>query len=347
MALANKGLTMRRIFIFTAVLAVTALHAAGLCAQTPAVTPVPTVPSGPPSAASTPAESSSQASELEPGEPRNVAADSEPATEKKETEPRYIRVHQNEQGKPQSLQTSIVRYEGKPNTPYAGQIVDLVGVVHIGQREYYVDLNQRLAKYDTVLYELVAPDGTRIRPADLQERRSLLASMQTGMKDMLNLEYQLELIDYLAKNFRHADMSPDEFAEDLERRGDSIWKMAARMMGAGLATSATTGGDAGMLLALFSNDRSKMMKQTMARQLVDIEAVTAGMDDASGDNTLIKGRNAKAFEILKEELQKGKQLVAVFYGAGHLPDMAERLENDFQMQFIQTTWMDAWDLTRN
>ena len=273
-------------------------------------------------------------------------SDAKTKTDKKD-EPRYLRVHHDEDDNPKALQTSIVRYRGKEDSEYAGQIVDLVGVVHIGQRKYYLDLKERLSKYDTVLYELVAPDGTRIRPEDLKKRRSLLASMQTGMKDMLNLEYQLELIDYLAENFRHADMSPQEFSEDLDRRGDSIWKMGARMMGAGLASSAATGGDAGMLLALFSSDRSKMMKRTMARQLVDIESVTAGMDDENGENTLIKGRNAKAFRILKEELDEGKRRVAVFYGAGHLPDMAERLEANFEMNFKRVTWLDAWDLTRN
>lgn len=259
----------------------------------------------------------------------------------------YLRVTNTDDGKPQALQTAIVRYRGKKGTPFAGRIVDLVGVVHIGQGEYYADVNKRLSKYDAVLYELVAPDGTRIKPEDLEKRRSLLASMQTGMKDMLNLEYQLEKVDYLAENFRHADMSPEEFVEDLERRGDSIVKMFARMMGAGLATSAANGGDAGVLLAFLSSDRAMRLKQAMARQLVDIQLVTAGIDDADGENTLIKGRNAKAFAVLREELDSGKEKLAVFYGAGHLPDMAQRLEEEFGMAPRRTTWLDAWDLTRN
>ncbi len=259
----------------------------------------------------------------------------------------YIKFALTEEDKPKALQTAIVRYTGKPGTAHAGKVVDLVGVVHIGQREYYADLNDRLSKYESVLYELVAPDGTRIRPEDLKDRQSLLGSMQTGMKDILNLEYQLELVDYMAANFRHADMSPEEFVQDLEKRGDSVWKMVARMMGAGLASQSASGGDAGMLFAMFSSDRSKKMKQAMARQLIDIELVTAGMDDASGNNTLIKGRNRKAFQVLKEELDAGKKNVAVFYGAGHLPDMAERLETDFDMVAGETTWLDAWDLTRN
>ena len=258
----------------------------------------------------------------------------------------YLRIKMSDKRQPLALQTAIVRYVGKKGTVHAGKIVDLVGVVHIGQREYYQDLNKRLGKYDSVLYELVAPDGTRIRPEDLEKRRSLIASMQTGMKDMLNLEYQLELIDYLADNFRHADMSPKEFAEDLDRRGDSVWKMVARMMGAGIA-SQSGGGDAGMLLALLSGDRSKRLKQTFAKQLVDVETMSAGMDDANGENTIIKGRNAKAFSILTDELSGDSKRVAVFYGAGHLPDMAKRLEQDFEMTERKTTWLDAWDLTRN
>lgn len=271
------------------------------------------------------------------------AGDQDPADQR-----RYLRIQESDAGKPQALQTAVVRYRGEPGTQYAGQIVDLVGVVHIGQGEYYDQLNEMLAAYDTVLYELVAPDGTRIRPEDLQHRRSLLASMQSGMKDMLNLEYQLELVDYLAENFRHADMSPQEFSEDLSRRGDSVWKMVARMMGAGLASQAQTGGDVGLLMALLSGeDRSMRMKRSMARQLVEVEAITAGIDDADGENTLIKGRNRKAFRILREELDEGQKKVAVFYGAGHLPDMAERLEEKFSMAAQETTWLDAWDLTRN
>ncbi|WDQ16561.1 hypothetical protein [Rhodopirellula sp. P2] len=276
-----------------------------------------------------------------PTEPAPV--DDAPAAE----EPTYVRVHEVDD-KPFALQTATVQFVGQPGTQYDGAIVDLVGVVHIGQDEYYADLKEQLSKYDCVLYELVAPDGTRIRPEDLEERRSILASVQTGMKDMLNLEYQLEKIDYMAENFRHADMSPEEFVEDLEKRGDSIWKMVARMLGAGIASQAKTGGDAGLMVAMFSGeDRPMNMKRAMARQLVDIELVTAGMDDANGENTLIKGRNRKAFEILKQELDAGKENIAVFYGAGHLPDMADRLENEFGMQPTQTTWSNAWDLTRN
>lgn len=275
---------------------------------------------------------------------KQAAATATDDSSEQDSEAEYLRIKTDENGKKVALQTAIVRYHGKPGTRYDGAIVDLVGVVHIGEKDYYLDLNDRLSKYDSVLYELVAPDGTRIRPEDLKEKRSLVASMQTGMKDMLQLEYQLELIDYMSANFRHADMSPEEFSKDLERRGDSVLKMIARMMGAGLASQSQKGGDLGVLMALFSNDRSTAMKNAMASQLIDMEAVTVGINDANGENTLIKGRNAKAFQVLREELAAGKEKLAVFYGAGHLADMADRLEKDFGMKVGKTTWLNAWDL---
>jgi len=281
--------------------------------------------------------------------PREVATSTQsaPPTAEPDAGNPYIRISRTEEKKPKALETSIVRFEGLPGTSHEGRSVDLVGVVHIGQKEYYDEISRRLADYDVVLYELVAPDGTRIRPEDLQRRRSVLASMQTGMKDMLNLEYQLEHIDYMSENFRHADMSPDEFAEDMKSRGDGLVKMFARMMGAGLASQAGSGGDVGMLMALMSENRSMMLKQSMAKQLIDVDVAVAGLDDASGENTLIKGRNRKAFEVLKEELAAGKKKVAVFYGAGHLDDMGQRLENDFQMVRRSSEWLQAWDLQKN
>lgn len=260
----------------------------------------------------------------------------------------FIRVTKTESGRPEGLETSIVRYKGAKGSQYEDVVVDLVGVVHVGQLEYYKKLKTLLATYDVVLYELVAPDGTRVRPEDVNAGRSPLSAMQLGMRDMLNLEFQLEHIDYMAKNFRHADMSPEEFMDDMDERGDSLWKMGLRMMGAGLANQAATGGDAGVLIAMMSGkDRAKKMKQAMSKQLVEMEIMTAGLDDAKGDNTLIRGRNVKAFNVMKEEIASGKKRIAVFYGAGHLPDMAQRLESEYSMKPESTKWLQAWDLQRN
>lgn len=296
-----------------------------------------------PAAQDSPPAATPEATQAEAAEP--TAKPAKPAKAAKVSkENDYIRILRNDKKKPEALETSIIRFEGRPGTRHAGRIVDLVGVVHIGQKDYYQELDRRLAGYDAVLYELVAPDGTRIQPADLQARRSVLASMQTGMKDMLELEYQLEHIDYLAENFVHADMSPEEFTEDMASRGDGLWKMAARLMGAGLVAQNSNGGDLGVLAAILSGDRTMGLRQSLAKQLITMDL--SGLDDSYGENTLIKGRNRKAFRVLEKELAAGKKEIAVFYGAGHMEDMASRLESDFEMSRGPITWLKAWDLQR-
>ena len=75
--------------------------------------------------------------------------------------------------------------------------------------------------------------------------------MQVGMQSVLGLEFQLEHIDYTKKNFKHADMSPAEFAESMEANDESISKYAMRAIGQSMAMqSAGKGGDSfGMLFA--------------------------------------------------------------------------------------------------
>ncbi len=260
----------------------------------------------------------------------------------------YIRISKNDRGVAQTLDTAIARFVGRPGSRYAGQKVDLFGVIHIGEKKYYEEVQRRLNEYDVVLYELVAPNGTRLRPEDLESRDNVIAATQGGMTDLLNLEFQLRRIDYLAKNFRHADMSPEEFMQDMESRGDHIWKMLARSVGAGLAAQQTNNNSIGILMAFASGeDRPKRLKQALAQQLVGVDIATAGLDNGTGENTLIKGRNRKAFEVLAEELQQKRQSIAVFYGAGHLQDMAERLVRDFEMEPVETVWLPAWDLQSN
>ena len=63
-------------------------------------------------------------------------------------------------------------------------------------------------------------------------------------------------------------------------------------------------------------------------------------------STIITERNKRAFEVLGEQLKAGKKNVAVFYGAGHLPDMEKRLLGDFAMKRHSERWLTAWALEK-
>ena len=257
---------------------------------------------------------------------------------------RFVKVDREGES-PRSLQTAIARYE-IISGDFKGRTVDLIGAVHIGSKEYYTELNKRFKKYDAVLYELVA-DAAANRP-ELREEGGFnpLAGLQSGMKDALNLSYQLTEIDYSPANFVHADMSPSEFSKDMKDRKDSFVGMFARMMGAGIVEQSTKKGQqqqADMMAAMLSRDPIRM-RRVLAEQFDNMEGQMAGFADKNGKSTILTERNRKAFEVLQQELEAGKKSLAVFYGAAHLKDMHERLLNEFNAELITQEWLDAWPL---
>ena len=78
----------------------------------------------------------------------------------------------DESREPVALQTVIAKYV--PASGEKGVEIDLVAVVHIGEKAYYERLNKEFEKYDAVLYELVAPEG--ISPRRVESRRATTRS---------------------------------------------------------------------------------------------------------------------------------------------------------------------------
>lgn len=259
-----------------------------------------------------------------------------------ETRGKFLRVLKDKEN-PVALQTSVARYVSA-GTQAAGVAVDLVSAVHVGEKAYYAALNKAFADYDVVLYELVAEEGTRV-PKGGGESRGVVSGLQNGLKGMLGLEFQLNEVDYTKENFVHADMSPDEFTKAMARRGESIWGMLFRMMGHAMAQQANRKGgpsDLEMLIALLRQDPLHL-KRIMAEQFENLEFVTTALSGAEG-STLIEGRNAAALAVLKKQIERGNKKIAIFYGAGHMPDMEKRLVNDFKLKFDGERWLEAWDL---
>ena len=263
-----------------------------------------------------------------------------------EKTPLFLRVKESESGDPLALECAVVSYK-ITSGPYTGAIIDLIGAVHIGEQSYYQRLNSMFKTYESILYELVAESTDR--PEKTQRRRgggNPVSSLQTGMKDALKLSFQLEEIDYRAKNFVHADMNPSEFSQDMAKRNDGIISMMARLMGAGFALQGSkkaSDNQADMTAAMFSRDPLRL-RRAMAKQFETLDNQMVGIADKDGKSTLLTERNAKAFSVLEEQLKAGKRKLGVFYGAGHFPDMHERLLKDFGAELVETDWVEAWNL---
>jgi hypothetical protein len=267
---------------------------------------------------------------------------------------RWVRLKHDAQGDVIAMETAIVRYvrradvvAGASASDYPAY-VDLVGAVHIGDLAYYRGLNERFRAYDSVLYELVAPEGTVVEKGRGTSSAHPLGALQNGMKSMLEVEHQLEKIDYTRDNFVHADLSPDEFIKSMENRNEGFLQMYFRLLGSSLAQQSQQAAqgesaDLDILSALMSRDRPRKLKIAMAKQFENMEAVMIGLSGADG-STLITQRNLRALEVLKNQLAAGKQKLAIFYGAGHLSEMNDQLADQFDLVPVAVTWVEAWNL---
>ncbi len=260
----------------------------------------------------------------------------------------FMRIRKDAKGRAVALETSITRYE-MTNDKGVRISVDLIGAVHIGEKAYFADLNERFKQYESLLFELVAPEGTVIPKGGGRSEgipSNPVAALQKGMQSVLGLEFQLEHIDYTKKNFVHADMTPTEFAQSMKQNDESVSGYVVRAIGQGMAMQSAGKGDSSMdmVIAMFSSNKELRMRRAFAKQIQEMEAGMVVFKGRDG-STIIDHRNAKCMKVLEREIAAGKRNIAIFYGAGHLPDMQRRLINDFEMKRGGQVWLEAWSLT--
>jgi hypothetical protein len=266
----------------------------------------------------------------------------------------WVRLVMGDDGATLAMETAIVRFV--PTDDYDAdkapgdyeRYVDLVGAVHIGDKAYYETLNRRFRDYDAVLYELVAPQGTVVPRGRGTSNSHALGALQNAMKEMLEVDHQLEQIDYTRPNFVHADLSPDEFWDSMEQRDESFLEMYFRILGASLAQQneqalADQSSELDLFAALMATDRARRLKILLAKQFQGMESLMLAFNGTEG-STLITERNKRALDVFEEQLDDGQEKLAIFYGAGHLSEMRTQLEERFDMRPVSAEWLEAWDL---
>ena len=282
------------------------------------------------------------------------ASPQEPVAAKKKSEAtKFLRVQRDARDQAVALETATVRYVAAAGR---GVTVDLIGVVHVGDKKYYEALNKRMEEYDVVLYELVGPEGTSVPKGGKRDSENPVSLLQGLLKNLLDLELQLEHVDYTRKNFVHADLSPDKMAEAMRERGEDGLTLALSVAADFLrkanldAYKINKKGDKAradledldFMSLLFDPDSSLKLKRVMAEQF---EAV--GLDDGLGptlNTLLVTDRNKAALKVFQRQLAAGKKKVAIFYGAAHMPDFEQRLRDEFGLKKDKEEWLTAWDL---
>jgi hypothetical protein len=260
----------------------------------------------------------------------------------------YLRLLKDENSsEPIALETSIEHLIGKDSR--GAFSIDLVSAVHIAESSYYQNLNKRFLSYDSVLFELIADssiDDSQNREQIGQPSDHPLSLAQKALQALLGLNFQLEEVNYKAKNFVHADMSPEQFTESMQQRGESVSQMLLKVMLQSMATSGERPPpDLSDLIMLgFPQHRTIGLRRSLARQFGDMETMMTAINGDEG-STIISERNRVAVSVAKSELHSGKRSLAIFYGGAHMPDMKKQLIKALGVESKNLEWLSAWNLT--
>lgn len=304
-----------------------------------------------PSAAGLPAPASDSASvstaAAEPANEKNSPAASKPDAEEERTN--YVRMAAD------STSTRMETAIGGFTLP-DGRAVDLVGVVHLGDKSYYADLNERLGTYDAVLFELVGdPEALQSRkPTDVEDDdrpTHPLRMIQQAMGRMLRLEFQLENIDYSRPNFVHADASGEEFEAMQKERGESMMKLLAKSMELSsdpeMSAKFREAQDISLadLIMIFYSDKAAARFKVVFGNLLSESEQILDKKLLGKDSAIITGRNGVALKKLEQVLaDPAKKRVCIFYGAGHMPSMESALIEKFHAKPASFNWLTAWNM---
>lgn len=261
------------------------------------------------------------------------------------------------------LETAVVTY-----TNHAGVELKLVSAIHIGERSYFEELAKDFEAQDAVLYELVKEKGAPlpgpgvVRPEAAEGEEDgpgggmkAVGDLQRFLKDTLNLEFQLDVIDYRKPNFVHADMDREQFEKAQAARGESFETMMLQQLMSAMTKpmpEALPGGgkDADQMLRdlvrlVTRPDMERQIKTLIARQMGQMQDAAMGLDGPGG-SVILTERNEAAVKVLEETLKAGgKKKISIFYGAAHMPDLAKRVRELGFKPAGPIEWKKAWDLT--
>ncbi|MFA6045464.1 MAG: type II secretion system protein GspG [Phycisphaerales bacterium] len=187
-------------------------------------------------------------------------------------------------------------------------------------------------------------------PLTDKEQEGAGEGIQTKLARAMGLKFQLAAIDYTHPTWRNSDLSIDEVEKKLEESGasgDALFKM---LDGSSFASKVL-----GFMLGFVEHNQE--LSLTVKVMMVEVLAHADDMmsmagKQAKGMDTLMKvivqDRNQEVLKDLAAASQEtpAPRSIALFYGAGHLPDLEKHLTDD-GYTYANTQWFTAIDADLN
>ncbi|MBI5802907.1 MAG: hypothetical protein HZA92_19570 [Verrucomicrobia bacterium] len=257
-----------------------------------------------------------------------------------------------------------------------GPVIWLSGASHIGETNYYHELQKHLDAQALVLFEgvqagrkgtatnkvatekpLAVPEPAAPEAATKPAERT---SLQKDLAGSLGLVFQLEAIDYARTNFRNSDLSVQELRDLMdkddepaapdspkEKRKNEAFEQLLKAMDGNSMFGALL--KAGFRLVGGNPKLQAMTKLALIEALGGIRGDISKMKSLPEDmqrlmEVLIHTRNDAVLRDLRVELRRATPpaSISIFYGAGHMDDLERRVRREFGYRAESDLWLAAF-----
>ncbi len=254
-----------------------------------------------------------------------------------------------------------------------GPVIWLSGASHIGETNYYAQLQQHLDAQALVLFEGIhagrkagatnaaaAEKLAANSPAAAVEKPAERSSLQKDLAESLGLVFQLEAIRYTGTNFRNSDLSVAELRDlmdqDAEPAAPGSPKEKAKSEAFEQLLKAMDGNSmfgtllkVGFKLVGGNPKLQAMTKLALIEALGGIRGDLSRMKSLPEDmqrlmEVLIQTRNDAVLMDLRAELKRPAPpaSISIFYGAGHMDDLERRVRREFGYRAESDLWLPAF-----
>jgi hypothetical protein len=249
-------------------------------------------------------------------------------------------------------------------------VIWLTGVSHIGESNYYAQLQAHLDKQTLVLFEGVGSsdppntieNGDKARPPDNAPaepggKEADQGSLQSAMAAALGLVFQLQAIDYRRNTFRNSDLSISQLSQLMAKQEADSGKPGAKESFQDLLTLMQGNSWLDSLIQvvlrfLGTNPKFQALGRLALMDLIgQLQGDPSRLEGLPPDmkqllEVLLQRRNEKVIADLKSELADadGGGSVAIFFGTGHMPDLEKRLRRELNYHPKRDLWFTAFDV---
>ncbi len=261
---------------------------------------------------------------------------------------------------------------------HRGPTLWLAGTSHVGEPEYYHELQKLLDGQTVVLYEGINAEAHKrhvpkrgIPPAEPQSSQAASAvqahpasgfSMQSALAQSLGLVFQLDAINYDRTNFINSDLSILQIQRlmlgdneavpappGVKGRTDPSFEFLLQIMdGSSFLGSIFK---MGVQLIGSSPPLQAITKLTLIETLGQLKGDFSEMRGLPPDmkrlvKVLIEARNQNVIDDLKTEFKAVPRSgsISVFYGTGHMEDMEKRIVRELHYRPDGEIWLTAFSV---